>query len=71
MKTIIELFEASVSKYSENVLLWKKMKESFGQPATRKYTGRFCSFAAGLQATGIKKGDRIGLISEEKSMAYQ
>jgi long-chain acyl-CoA synthetase len=67
MKTIIELFEASVSKYSENVLLWEKNEGEFRATSYKEVHRQVLQFAAGLQATGIKKGDRIGLISEGRN----
>ncbi|MGV8137459.1 MAG: AMP-dependent synthetase/ligase [Mangrovibacterium sp.] len=67
MKTIIELFEASVNKYSENVLLWEKKGGEFRATSYKEVHRQVLQFAAGLQATGIKKGDRIGLISEGRN----
>ncbi len=67
MKTVIELFEASVSKYPDNVLLWEKKEGEFRGTTYREVHRHVLHFAAGLQATGIKKGDRIGLISEGRN----
>lgn len=67
MKTLIELFEVSVSKYPGNVLLWEKKDGKFQGTTYKDVHRQVLQFAAGLQAIGIKKGDRIGLISEGRN----
>ena len=67
MKTLIELFEVSVSTYPENVLLWEKKDGKFHGTTYKEVHRQVLRFAAGLQAIGIKKGDRIGLISEGRN----
>ncbi|MDD4193491.1 MAG: AMP-binding protein, partial [Mangrovibacterium sp.] len=67
MKTIIELFETSVSKYPDKVFLWEKKDGVFQGTTYREVHRQVLQFAAGLQATGIRKGDRLGLISEGRN----
>jgi len=67
MKTIIELFEVSVSKFPENVFLWEKKGGVFQGTTYREVHRQVVELAAGLQAIGIGKGDRIGLISEGRN----
>jgi long-chain acyl-CoA synthetase len=67
MKTIIELFEVSVSKFSENIFLWEKKGGVFQGTTYKEVHRQVLQFAAGLQAIGIRKGDRIGLISEGRN----
>jgi long-chain acyl-CoA synthetase len=67
MKTIIELFETSVSKYPDNIYLWEKIDGKYigtTYKQTHEYVQRF---GAGLTALGIQRGDRVGLISEGRN----
>jgi len=64
MQTIIELFEEKADQYSGNPFLWEK-KEGKYQSKTYEETRKLVhEFAAGLMALGVKKGDRIALLSE-------
>jgi len=67
MKTIVELFETSVSKYAENIYLWEKQQGEYKGTTYKQTHGEVLNFAAGLMAIGIKKGDRIGLVSEGRN----
>ncbi len=67
MKTIIELFEKSVSSYPENIFLWEKKDGKYQGTTYREARNQVLQFAAGLQSIGIQKGDRIGLISEGRN----
>ena len=67
MKTIIELFETTVANYPDNVYLWEK-KEGKYQGTTYKETRKIVlKLAAGLVSLGLKKGDRLGLISDGRN----
>jgi long-chain acyl-CoA synthetase len=67
-RTLPALFEESVSKFSSNIYTWEN--------TDGRYEGRTYSeiqtvvhrFAAGLINLGIKKGDRISLISEGRDL---
>ena len=67
MKTIIDLFETSVNKFSKNTFLWEKKGAQF-EPVTyedaRKQVYRF---AAGLMGMGIRAGDKMALLSEGRN----
>ena len=67
MKTIVELFETSVEKYPDNIYLWEKENGEFKGTTYRQTRDEVLKFAAGLVALGIKKGDRIGLVSEGRN----
>ncbi len=67
MKTIIELFEASVSKFPDNMFLWEKKEGRFQGTTYREVHRQVLQFAAGLQAIGIRKGDRLGLLAEGRN----
>lgn len=64
MKTIIDLFENSVKKYSSNVYLWQKENGSFIGYTYKETQERVYKLAAGLMHLGLKKGDRVSLLAE-------
>ncbi|WP_010664715.1 AMP-dependent synthetase/ligase [Marinilabilia salmonicolor] len=67
MVSIIDYFEERVNKYGENPLLWEKSEGRF-QPTTYKETKNLVmDLAAGLIELGIKKGDRLALLSEGRN----
>ncbi len=67
MKTIIDLFETSVKKYSGNTFLWEKKTGKF-EPLTYKETKtRVYRLAAGLISMGIEAGDKVALLSEGRN----
>ncbi|HNV52671.1 MAG TPA: AMP-binding protein, partial [Tenuifilaceae bacterium] len=64
MKTIINLFEESVSKYPNNPYIWEKLTDKF-EPTTYTQTHtEVVKLAAGLLSLGIKKDDKVALLSE-------
>jgi long-chain acyl-CoA synthetase len=64
--TIIDLFEKSVEKYGVNTFLWEK-KTAF-EPITYNETKeRVYRFAAGLIQIGVRKGDKVALLSEGRN----
>ena len=67
MKTIVELFETSVQKYPDNIYLWEKKNGEFKGTTYQQTREEVLQLAAGLLSVGIKKGDRIGLISEGRN----
>jgi len=67
MKTIIELFETSVSKFPNNIYLWEKSNEKFVGTTYKETHDLVFRFGAGLMSLGLEKGDRIGLISEGRN----
>lgn len=64
MKTIINLFEESVEKYSENPYIWEKDSESYKPTSYSQTRKEVYDLAAGLLSMGIKKGDTIAMLSE-------
>jgi long-chain acyl-CoA synthetase len=67
MRTIIELFETSVSKFSNNIYLWEKQNGKFEGTTYLQTHELVFRFGAGLVALGLQKGDRVGLISEGRN----
>lgn len=67
MRTLTELFEFSVEKYSNNPLLWEKLKDRY-QPSTYlEIRQQVYAFGAGLMSLGLKEEERVGLISEGRN----
>jgi len=67
MKTLIELFEKSVEKYPENPLLWEKTKDRYVSSSYREIHRQVILMGAGLLAAGLRRGDRVGLLSEGRN----
>ena len=67
MKTIIDLFEESVSKFSNNPYLWEKTDKEYQSLSYRECKEQVRTFGAGLVALGVEKGDRIALLSEGRN----
>jgi long-chain acyl-CoA synthetase len=67
MKPITGLFEESVTKYPSNVYLWEKKSAQYEPLSYAETKEKVYQFAAGLMSIGIKKGDRIALLSEGRN----
>jgi long-chain acyl-CoA synthetase len=67
MRTLTELFEFSVEKYSTNPLLWEKPKDRYLPTSYEEIRQQVYSFAAGLMLFGLKKEERVGLLSEGRN----
>jgi long-chain acyl-CoA synthetase len=67
MKTIIELFESSVEKFSDKIYLWEKTGEKYEGTTYRQTRNEVMRFAAGLLKLGLQKGDRVGLVAEGRN----
>jgi long-chain acyl-CoA synthetase len=67
MQTLIELFEESVKKYPENPYLLEKKTDRYEPETYSQVKERVYQFAAGLISLGIKKGDRLALLSEGRN----
>lgn len=67
MKTIIDLFEASVKRYSGNTFLWEKKTTKFEPLTYEEARMRVYRLAAGLISMGIEAGDKIALLSEGRN----
>ncbi len=67
MLTIPGLFKESVKKFPNNIILWENTDgEYIGLTYTETYN-LVQYFAAGLLSIGVKKGDRIALVSEGRN----
>ena len=63
-RTIPQLFEESVTRFPENILVWEKTGDAYEGFTYRQMLERVYSFAAGLQSLGLASGDRVALIAE-------
>jgi long-chain acyl-CoA synthetase len=67
MKSLIQFFEESAEKFSNNVYLWEKPHDKYEGTTYEETRKQVYEFAAGLVRMGIKKGDRLCLISEGRN----
>jgi long-chain acyl-CoA synthetase len=67
MKTIIELLENSVQKYGNNPYILEKRNDRYEGITYKETREQVYKVAAGLLALGLKKGDRIALLSESRT----
>jgi long-chain acyl-CoA synthetase len=67
MKTIIDLLENSVQQYANNPYLFEKKTDRYESITYKETKDQAYKVAAGLLALGIKKGDRIALLSEART----
>ncbi len=65
--TIPFLFEESVKKYPDNVLVWEKENGEYKGITFRQIQEQVYHLAAGLSAIGVEKGDRVAMLSEGRS----
>ncbi len=68
MRTIIRFFEDSVEKYGNNVFLWEKTDGKYKGATYKEVHHETERFAAGLLSMGIRKGDRLSLLSEGRNL---
>jgi long-chain acyl-CoA synthetase len=66
-RTIPQLFEESVTRFPENIMMWEKREGSYKGSMYREMRQRVYEGAAGLMDLGIQKGDRLALISEGRN----
>lgn len=67
MKSLIQFFEESSDKFTDNVYLWEKPHDKYEGTTYGETRKQVYEFAAGLIKLGIKKGDRLSLISEGRN----
>jgi long-chain acyl-CoA synthetase len=67
MRTIVELLEKSAQKYGSNPYLLEKKTDRYEAITYKETQEQVYKVAAGFLALGIKKGDRIALLSESRT----
>ncbi|HCY00204.1 MAG TPA: long-chain fatty acid--CoA ligase [Bacteroidales bacterium] len=68
MKTIIDLFEGSVNKFSQNPYLWEKVDDEFASISYQETKDEVYRLAAGLLSLGAKDNDTIALLAEGRKL---
>jgi len=67
MKSIIQFFEESVEQFGNNIYMWEKPADKYEGTTYSETKKQVYEFAAGLMCLGIKKGDRLSLLSEGRN----
>ena len=67
MKTIINMLDESVSKFANNTFLWEKKTDKFEPLTFAETKEQVLRLAAGLTVLGLKKYDKIALLSEGRN----
>jgi len=67
MQTLVSLFENKVDEHPENTLLWEKQNGQYVATTYAQTRQNVHQFAAGLMNMGVKKGDRVALLSEGRN----
>ena len=67
MKTIPQLFQESVSKYGDNILIHEKKEGSYQGATYKEIDEQVQTLAAGLYKHGLRKGDRVALLAEGRT----
>lgn len=67
-KTLVDLFESSVQRYSNNTFLLEKTGKEFQPTTYAEVKQQVYRLGAGLQALGVKKGDNMALLSEGRNL---
>ncbi|MEG1748482.1 MAG: AMP-binding protein [Tannerellaceae bacterium] len=65
--TIVDLFEGAVKQFPNNPFLWEKKTDKFLPTTYKEVKEQVYTLAAGLMATGVKKGDNMALLSEGRN----
>ncbi|OIP83795.1 MAG: long-chain fatty acid--CoA ligase [Porphyromonadaceae bacterium CG2_30_38_12] len=65
--TIIDLLNQSVEKYASNPFLWEKTSNTYQATSYLETKQQAHTLAAGLLKLGVKKGDKIALLSEGRN----
>ncbi len=66
-RTLPEMFERCVEQFAANVMMWEKQGTAYGGTTYRGMQTSIHRCAAGLWSLGIRKGDRIALLSEGRN----
>ena len=67
MKSLIQFFEESADQFGSNVYMWEKTQDKYEGTTYDEIRKQVYEFAAGLICLGIRKGDRLSLISEGRN----
>ncbi len=65
--TIPQLFEQSAERFGDNILLWEKREGAYRSSTYRQIRDQVLRCASGFLSLGIRKGDRVALLSEGRN----
>lgn len=68
MKTLVQFFEENVEKFPDNPYMWEKRDGAYQSTSYREMKDLVYRFAAGLMTLGVKKGDRLALLAEGRTL---
>ncbi|MCF8378072.1 MAG: AMP-binding protein [Bacteroidales bacterium] len=68
MKTLVQFLEGNVAKYGDNPYMWEKRDGKFQPTSYNEIRELIHQFGAGLHLLGIKKGDRMALLAEGRTL---
>lgn len=66
-KSLAQLFETSVKKFPDNVLLWEKKTTEYRGMTYQESYERVLRLAAGFLTLNVQRGDRVALVSEGRN----
>ena len=66
-RTLPRMFEESVAKYPNNVMMWEKKHDKYEPTTYSEMRDLIYKFAAGLYELGLRKDERAALISEGRN----
>jgi long-chain acyl-CoA synthetase len=66
-KTLVDLFEGAVTQYPNNTFLLEKKRDKFEPTTYSQVKEQVYELGAGLAALGVRKGDRMALLSEGRN----
>ena len=67
-RTLVDMMETSAERFADEVYLLEKPTDKYVGLTYRETQEKVHQFAAGLLALGIRKGDRVSVISEGRSL---
>ncbi len=68
MKTLVQFLEGHTSKFSENPYMWEKRDGKFQSTSYGELKELIHQFGAGLHKMGLKKGERMALLAEGRTL---
>ncbi len=68
MKSLVDFFEENVQKYADNPYMWEKRDGSYQSTSYKEMQEQVYQFAAGMMTIGVKKGDRLALLAEGRTL---
>lgn len=68
MKTLVQFLEKNASRFAENPYMWEKKDGKFQSTSYKDLREMIHQFGAGLHSMGLKKGERIALFAEGRTL---